>query len=1021
MSPLELAFRKLQGSVENFLVSFGNAMAPAMIVVADAIAALTDAMSKMPKGALIALGTALTGIALAGPALWAAGGTIAGLKAIMGVTKGLKTALGGLGAINLLAGGKKGGALGGVAYLAKSLGSIDFAKVGKGLLKKGIWTTVLFEAWDSMAEGFNFAQQQNPLEVKPPKFSQEWKDQKYLKEGFQSKALKDAGAVPGGDFFKEITQGAGAAISAVQDLVGAIWEITSLGSIFTSIGASLGMVDWGDFVSGATNAMGNVTQAINQVRIGLLEVQIQSKETWADMLDAMNLENQAAAVRAGIDGLRKEQEAIQKENRDIDLRTEMNMLPEGDQVRIDKALSAAEQAAKQVETWAKRRVINLEMKTALSINKAAGKVLKGAGLDAFGLGVPDSKIRAKYAKQREALDKEMNKGGGPKVDIQPKTGQGKRAVEKSVNSGKPISIKVQAKLDDAKTKIKSLRQQLGELDQGKKGKVNVKANVTGRGEVRDLKQAIKGLKNEKVSVKVKDVNEGKQDVQALIEKLENLSGKSPTTVTVKQTGAEDAASQVSFLIMKLAALDSMAPVVTVSIQADATGYYEALASLPTQQSAGGGGGGVASPEAYGVSAASREGISTYAPQPGGGGGGGGGGKKGSVSTSLGGILDQIIAFSKNLQGMGVQAIKQGMDAIKDAIGNKKWGDDAKKQIDKEMEKLRQTMEKRTSELRDIRDKMFSELSGNAIDPRWLGRDGDSSSLGDVWRGVEDNLVLAIEQLNGKGLNKAAKKAEKARRNQLKKTVRAYRAEAKASIKELENIDKAKDFRDSLLESSQNSADLSRVRSGGSLANYLNRMTTALTSAKDGAVALAKAGVPSSLLQQIMQQDPLTAAKWMKRLQAMTPEDLNALKEKWNQYQQAGKNYASYGTEAAFGSPGEAFEDGLLSREKELKKFFNRMGRQMAESFEIALGLDNTKWNNSPAQKRLKGEANAQAQNRPRRWRNNGQNGARPDPRGRNDGGVNVTVIGKPDESAKDLARKTGRELSWKQKKRRNRR
>lgn len=1020
MSPLELSFRKLQGSVENFLVVFGNAMAPAITAVADGLAAIADAMSRMPQGALIALGTALTGIALAGPALWAAGGTIAGLRAVVGVSKAAKTALGALGAINVMAGGKKAGALGGVAYLAKSLGSIDFAKIAKSTLKKGIWTTVLFEAWDSLVEGWNFAQDQKPLEVKPPKYSQEWRKQKeirqYLEDGFQSKSLKKAGAVPGGDFFGELTQGAGAALSAIQDLIGAIWEVSSLGSIFTAIGSSLGLVDfdWGDFVSGATNAIGNVTQLINQLRIGLLNVQIQAKETWADMLDALNLENQADAVRAGIQGLQEEKGRLQSENRKIDLRTEMSLLPEGQQVKIDKALTAAEQATKQVEHWAEKQVIKAEMKMMVKMAKDDGSLLTDPEKIAKYYQDKIDKANQRYSRQSDGVD----------VKVNPKTEKADKAIQRSVNKGKPVPIRVEAKTEGAKNKIEALERQIKGAGKGK-DRVNVKANVTGRGEVRDLKGLLKDLKGERVRVNVNGADKGKKDVADLIAELEKLAGKNPNTVTVKQEGAEAAAAQVSNLIFKLAALDSMAPVVTVSIQADATGYYEALAALPSGEGrslapSGGGEAPVVSPAAYGASEGevSAAGVQARAPKPSTRKGGGGGSKGG---TTLSGILDEILQFSKDLQGMGVNAIQDGMKAIKDAIGNKKWGDDAKKQIDKEMEKLRQTLQKRTDKLKEIYENFFAELSGNAIDPRWLGREGDADSLADVLQGLDDNLVLALEKLNGKGLDKAEKKAEKERRKRLQKTVRAYRKEAKDQIKELRNIEAAREFRDEIKDSAQTSADLSRVRSGAGLGSYITRMTKAITDARSGVEALATKGLPLSLLQQIMRQDPATAAKWVKRLQAMPQADFDALKQKWNAYQRAGADYASYGTNAVFGDTvGTSFEDGLLAREKEIQKFFNRMGVAIAESFEIALGMDNTKWKNAPAQKRLNDRVNAQSNLRTPRGAGNRHGGANGGGGNRGDN-VTVNVHAGASESAKDVAHKTARELSWKQKKRRNRR
>ena len=121
-----------------------------------------------------------------------------------------------------------------------------------------------------------------------------------------------------------------------------------------------------------------------------------------------------------------------------------------------------------------------------------------------------------------------------------------------------------------------------------------------------------------------------------------------------------------------------------------------------------------------------------------------------------------------------------------------------------------------------------------------------------------------------------------------------------------------------------------------------------------------------------------------------------------------------------GRIGTAFKDGLGAEMDEIGKDMDALGLRIAESFKAALGFGD--WNKSPAAKRLKQQARARNEGASVPGvRNPGRRGAGNNGGGRNDDRVTVNVHAGANESAVDLARKTGRELSWKQKKRRNRR
>ena len=581
-------------------------------------------------------------------------------------------------------------------------------------------------------------------------------------------------------------------------------------------------------------------------------------------------------------------------------------------------------------------------------------------------------------------------------------------IDKAKTEVKVMQKKGQMSPEAAKANLEKLNSAAKQL---KQKKIELKAKLNDNGATKKLKALTKEA-NKKTVKQIKadaKVDQANQDIDNLVKNAEKISDTDP-----KIDVSSDIVPEVATIRSNASAIDGT----TLS-----TAYIDIITRYTSQGSPGGGGGGTPPPDnggeggeeegraAVGAQSLGGKGVSSFAAAStfASNNNGGGGGKGGKPNLgNLEGLLKYIQDFGKRLGKLGGDSITKGMDTIVEAIRAGDWGEKAKKEIDKNWPKVQEAARRILTRLQDLRSQMVSDISGSARDPRWLGRDTDAAGLKDSWQSFSDTIDLVGQKAN---------KEQKAR---LRKVRKAYRATFQDHYTRLAELETADEYRINLKDAAQTSFDLSSARSPGSLLSKLNKQAKALTSFRTNIDVLAKAGMPPSFLQQLLQADPITGSRLAAKL-AASGTDLEAIKKAWSAYYNAGSDLSSYGTQAAFGGRiGIAFKDGMGAEMDEIGKDMDALGLRIAESFKAALGFGD--WNKSPAAKRLKQQARARNEGASVPGvRNPGRRGAGNNGGGRNDDRVTVNVHAGANESAVDLARKTGRELSWKQKKRRNRR
>lgn len=591
-------------------------------------------------------------------------------------------------------------------------------------------------------------------------------------------------------------------------------------------------------------------------------------------------------------------------------------------------------------------------------------------------------------------------------------------IDKAKTEVKVMQKKGQMSPEAAKANLEKLNNAAKQL---KAKKIELKARVSGGNKAANQLKSLtkeadkKTVKEIKAEAKVQQAN---QDIDNLVKNANKISDTDP-----KIDVSSDIVPEVATIRSNASAIDGT----TLS-----TAYIDIITRYTSQGSPGGGGGGTPPPDnggegggeegraAVGAQSLGGEGVSSFAAAStfarfaaastfASNNNGGGGGKGGKPNLgNLEGLLKYIQDFGKRLGKLGGDSITKGMDTIVEAIRAGDWGEKAKKEIDKNWPKVQEAARRILTRLQDLRSQMVSDISGSARDPRWLGRDTDAAGLKDSWQSFSDTIDLVGQKAN---------KEQKAR---LRKVRKAYRATFQDHYTRLAELETADEYRINLKDAAQTSFDLSSARSPGSLISKLNKQAKALQTFRTNIDVLAKAGMPPAFLQQLLQADPITGSRLAAKL-AASGTDLEAVKAAWSSYYQAGSDLSSYGTETVFGGRiGTAFKDGMGAEMDEIGKDMDALGLRIAESFKAALGFGD--WNKSPAAKRLKQQARARNEGASVPGvRNPGRRGAGNNGGGRNDDRVTVNVHAGANESAVDLARKTGRELSWKQKKRRNRR
>lgn len=937
LSPLERAFIELKGAAENFLIEFGDAIAPALQTLATTLKGFAQFMGSLPDWAKQGLAIGLAGLAVTGPLLWLAGGFIAGAAAI----KGALVSGGAAAAAMIRAAMTGGGAAGAGGAAAKGGGFI--AALTSPLAVAGLATMIL--------SAINIARAKD------------------------REASGDTRPAP------EVVSGVGGGAAGLN------------GSRFVSD------------ANAASDAIENLNEVLEQ-NVALVQTQ-----ATVGMLSQALADNQAIFKSAAAIG--KYNQAVAQGENLIQQRNSVMRQGAGLTLQEIANFKAQSAAGREMLRTSRQQGASTQYLTAQA-KSMAGNYLRQANAMGLNRNQAINLARAYKLIPKSVLTQIKTTGDAPAKKQIGQINSQLDKIDKAKTEVKVMQKKGQMSPEAAKANLEKLNNAAKQL---KAKKIELKARVSGGNKAANQLKSLtkeadkKTVKEIKAEAKVQQAN---QDIDNLVKNANKISDTDP-----KIDVSSDIVPEVATIRSNASAIDGT----TLS-----TAYIDIITRYTSQGSPGGGGGGTPPPDnggegggeegraAVGAQSLGGKGVSSFAAAStfasnnnGGGGGGGGGGKGGKPNLgNLEGLLKYIQDFGKRLGKLGGDSITKGMDTIVEAIRAGDWGEKAKKEIDKNWPKVQEAARRILTRLQDLRSQMVSDISGSARDPRWLGRDTDAAGLKDSWQSFSDTIDLVGQKAN---------KEQKAR---LRKVRKAYRATFQDHYTRLAELETADEYRINLKDAAQTSFDLSSARSPGSLISKLNKQAKALQTFRTNIDVLAKAGMPPAFLQQLLQADPITGSRLAAKL-AASGTDLEAVKAAWSSYYQAGSDLSSYGTETVFGGRiGTAFKDGIGAEMDEIGKDMDALGLRIAESFKAALGFGD--WNKSPAAKRLKQQARARNEGASVPGvRNPGRRGAGNNGGGRNDDRVTVNVHAGANESAVDLARKTGRELSWKQKKRRNRR
>jgi len=980
LSPLERTFIELKGAAENFLIEFGNAITPGLKALASGLKGVTGFITAMPDWAKGALGVGMAMLAVAGPMMWAVGGTIAAVGALV---QGFRLVMFGGGATaaaameaamvsgGTIAAGEMAAAMTGGGAVAAGEGAAGSAlgAAGGGAGGAAAKGGLVGLATRFAATAFGAAAVPILIGVAAPAFANAAGTM--IADGMVGRERASKG------------------FAGVQPSTGGSGENPMPGRF-----GRLGVTD----AQATRDAINEVNAAIEQsinlfetvAAIGGLNQVLGDNQKMFKSAEAMGRYNQAVAQG---ENLIQQRNSVMREGRGLTLQEIANF----------KAQSRAGNQMLQ----ASRRQGASSQYLAAQARTMAGNYLRQA--NAMGLNKTEAINLARAYKliPKSVLTQIKTTGEAP---VKKQIGQINTQldkIDKAKTEVKVMQKKGQMSPEAAKANLEKLN---GAAKQLKNKKIELKAKLNDNGATKKLKSLTKEANKETVKRIKADakVDQANQDIDNLVKNANKISETDPKI---------DVSSDI---VPEVASIRSNASAIDGTVLSEA--YIDIITRYSSQGSPGGGGSSptpsTSEPEggrAQGFAAQSLggEGISSFAAAStfannGNGGGGGGGGKPNL--GNLEGLLKYVKDFGERLGKLGGNAITKGMDTIVQAIRDGDWGEKAKKEIDKNWPKVQEAARRILTRLQDLRSQMTSDLSGAARDPRWLGRDTDAAGLKESWQSFSDTIDLV------------GKKANKEQKARLKKVRNAYRETFRDHYQRLAELETADQYRVSLKESAQTSFDVTSARSSGSLLSKLNKQATALKSFRTNIESLASKGLPPSFLQQLLQADPITGSKLAAKLAASSTAELSEITKAWTSYYQAGSDLSAYGTNAVFGGQvGKSFSEGLGTEMDTLKDQMDTLGVRIAESFKAALGFGD--WNKSPAAKTLKRRARerndaASVPNvrNPGRRSNGGGDGA-----GAGRDHVTVNVHAGASESAQDLARKTGRELSWKQKKRRNRR
>lgn len=710
LSPLEKAFVELKGSVENFAVSLGNAMTPGLLLAAGALDSMAEAAADLPTAALWGIAGALTAAAVAGPLLWAAGGTIAALTAIKGV----------------FAAGAGGAAAGGLsrqvaaAAAGSELAATEVAAVGTAAASASKWVQALRVGIAGIVVPAGWALFTTGIDAIT---------------GKASEILGFADAFSAiGRTIKTLTPGVGALTVLGEDIGGLLDQI---GGIRT-LGQLLP-----DFLPGAQSIAelraAKVSETINGIA-SQIKGAADTASANSAIGDARNTALSAVAMS----------DYVQALGRGLPLMRQRNSV----MAAGARTTAAESQNLRQVAATGRE-----VLRSQIAQGRSATELTAGA-----------RQIRQAFIQQAMAMGRSRQEaqvlarayGVIPKSIVTEIKTKGEAPVKQKI---KEIDNTL-AKIRKAKTEVKvsgrspeEKRRQLERLndaaDKLKKKKSELKIGIKGDGKVLDKLNQIKGKVSKKERMQIiaqAKIDKADNDIDKLLKKADEVESSDPKVEA--STNADVIAEQINTALGALGPYEAYVNIIATG-RTDLLSGVGGTVSVP-DRSAGGAeaeaGAASAGLRAASVSAASR-------------GGKGGGFNLGSMS----GILKYIEALSNVLQKRGVAYIQSGLSAIVDAFRAGDWGEKARKEFDKNFAKLREAAQKRLDSLREI----FRQFNGDVSQGQrgwqlrfvreFTGEDAEAAL-----KGIQDTFYLA------KRTDDLTKKQKKAMRKAIRRRAGEWR-------------------------------------------------------------------------------------------------------------------------------------------------------------------------------------------------------------------------------------------------------